>query len=161
VALAEVLKSSELRKLQKGVRNFTLFRLFFFFSCEGAEHSRWTHNPHTTEEVGGEEKKKEVRMNRGIVLVKNLGRMSYHESYAIQENLFNLRRMGQGRDTLFLVEHSDSVYTMGKKDSHEDILDEGQLLKDGHKILKVNRGGRGIFFSAFRFFHPLRFCIEE
>jgi len=78
------------------------------------------------------------------ILVKILGKRSYNETLALQQQIASTLRTtdSKGKDVLLLVEHDPPIYTLGRKDTHHDILvDEDELRKRNVQILKTTRGG--------------------
>ena len=90
-------------------------------------------------------------MNKTILL-EDLGRKDYKETWDIQEQIFKdildtkikNRREDAGLETenhLLFVEH-DHVYTLGKSGDEENLLANQDLLKKiGATYYKINRGG--------------------
>lgn len=73
--------------------------------------------------------------------IVDLGTMDYQEALDIQTEQWQKVSSGEGRDTLFLVEHPP-VITLGVRGKQENILlPEEELSRHGVSIYKVNRGG--------------------
>ena len=70
-----------------------------------------------------------------------LGRISYEEGLALQEDLVRKRIDGSGSDRLLLLEHHP-VYTMGRA-RDESSLGEEELLP--HPVHRTNRGGQATY----------------
>ncbi len=70
----------------------------------------------------------------------DLGRVDYDEALALQRDLVERRRRGEGHDTLLLCEH-DEVVTTGRKAQRgpQDALDE--VVAAGLRVVEVERGG--------------------
>lgn len=75
------------------------------------------------------------------ILVCNLGRTRYADTWDLQRNLLGLRQLGQIEDVLLFTEH-DHVYTIGKggDDNHLLASDE-ELTKGGTEVYHIDRGG--------------------
>lgn len=73
--------------------------------------------------------------------IVNLGRMEYEKALEIQIDQWQKVSAGEGRDTLFLVEHPP-VLTLGVRGKRENILaSEDELAGQGVSIQQVSRGG--------------------
>ena len=74
-------------------------------------------------------------------LVRDLGRMSYADALAIQENLANQRKAGQGTDHLLFVEHPH-VVTIGRNGTDRNVLASPELRRQkGIELYESDRGG--------------------
>ena len=79
-------------------------------------------------------------MSRTCV-VRDLGRMSYGEALAIQRQLADERKQGQGADHLLFVEHPH-VVTIGRNGSESNILAPLAMLdRLGIEVYETDRGG--------------------
>lgn len=75
------------------------------------------------------------------ILVANLGRTRYAETWDIQHKLFDLRQSGLIDDVLLLTEH-EHVYTIGKGgDSNHLLASDEELSIDGTEVFRIDRGG--------------------
>ncbi len=75
------------------------------------------------------------------IVVSNLGRTRYAETWDLQRRLFDLRHRGLIDDVLLFTEH-EHVYTLGKGgDSNHLLASEEELSKDGTEVFRVDRGG--------------------
>jgi lipoate-protein ligase B len=73
--------------------------------------------------------------------VRDLGRMRYADALAVQQELIEIRKRGQGVDTLLFVEHPH-VVTMGRNGSESNILASAEILaRTGIDYFETNRGG--------------------
>ncbi len=74
-----------------------------------------------------------------------LGRRSYGEIHALQRQLRDDLLAGEGRPTLFLVEH-DPVVTLGRR-AGADALPQGEaeLVWRGIELVRVERGGQATY----------------
>ena len=73
--------------------------------------------------------------------VQDVGRMRYAEALALQQRLAELRKRGEGVDTLVFVEHPH-VVTMGRNGSEANILASHDILaRAGIDYFETNRGG--------------------
>ena len=73
---------------------------------------------------------------------RDLGLISYHEAWQIQERLRDERVKGVIPDTILLLEHTP-VFTLGKRDCPQDIVSTPETIaSDGIEIIKTNRGGK-------------------
>jgi lipoyl(octanoyl) transferase len=71
----------------------------------------------------------------------NLGRVPYAEGLALQHELVDRLKRGEGRDTLVLLEHPP-VLTLGRNAAKENILATPELLnRVGVEVHYVERGG--------------------
>ena len=75
------------------------------------------------------------------VTVCSLGRTRYADTWKLQQQVFDLRRLGLVGDVLLLNEH-DHVYTIGKggNDNHLLASDE-ELTRGGVDVFHIDRGG--------------------
>jgi lipoyl(octanoyl) transferase len=75
------------------------------------------------------------------ILVSDLGRARYADTWDLQHKLLELRQRGLIDDVLLYAEH-DHVYTIGKggDDNHLLASDE-ELAKDGIEVFHIDRGG--------------------
>jgi lipoyl(octanoyl) transferase len=74
--------------------------------------------------------------------VAQLGRVSYAEGLALQEEMRDLRHAGAIPDTLLLLEH-DPVYTKGRRTDSSDLpMGEDWYRMQGIEVVDTNRGGR-------------------
>lgn len=71
------------------------------------------------------------------IIIKDLGHLSYSETWEIQKSFFKDRMDGKTPDTLLLVEH-DPVYTLGKNANEDNIL---EARPDSAEVIQVDRGG--------------------
>ena len=62
---------------------------------------------------------------RELHAVRDLGRMSYAEALAIQQQLASERKQGLGADHLLFVEHPH-VVTIGRNGHEENLLASGR-----------------------------------
>ncbi|MGA9870413.1 MAG: lipoyl(octanoyl) transferase LipB [Rhodococcus sp. (in: high G+C Gram-positive bacteria)] len=76
-----------------------------------------------------------ARESSDPVHVDEIGRIEYHDAWARQRELAEMRAGGEGRDTLLLLEHP-SVYTAGRRTAPEDRP------QDGTPVVDVDRGGK-------------------
>jgi lipoyl(octanoyl) transferase len=73
--------------------------------------------------------------------VRRLGRVPYHEAWALQNQVADERRAGLGPDTLILLEHPHT-YTIGRSGTRDHVfLNEGEMATRGITCLDVDRGG--------------------
>jgi lipoate-protein ligase B len=73
--------------------------------------------------------------------VEDVGRMRYADALVLQQRLVNLRKRGEGVDTLVFVEHPH-VVTMGRNGSETNILASSDVLaRTGIDYFETNRGG--------------------
>jgi len=73
--------------------------------------------------------------------VRDLGRMRYAAALALQQDLIEARKRGEGVDTLLFVEHPH-VVTMGRNGSEANILASPDILaRTGIDYFETNRGG--------------------
>ena len=73
--------------------------------------------------------------------VVNLGRMRYGEALREQEHLVEMRKRGEGADTLLFVEHPH-VVTVGRNGNEQHILASTEVLaRTGIEFYDTNRGG--------------------
>jgi lipoate-protein ligase B len=73
--------------------------------------------------------------------VRDLGRMRYAAALALQQDLIETRKRGEGVDTLLFVEHPH-VVTMGRNGSEANILASPDILaRTGIDYFETNRGG--------------------
>jgi lipoyl(octanoyl) transferase len=67
--------------------------------------------------------------------------MRYADALAVQQRLVELRKRGEGVDTLVFVEHPH-VVTMGRNGSERNILASSDVLaRTGIDYFETNRGG--------------------
>ena len=75
------------------------------------------------------------------IVVSNLGRTRYADTWDFQHRLFDLRQHGLIEDVLLLTEH-DHVYTLGKGgDSNHLLASDVELSKEGTEVFRIDRGG--------------------
>jgi lipoate-protein ligase B len=75
------------------------------------------------------------------ILVSNLGRTRYADTWDLQHKLLELRQRGQIEDLLLYTEHSH-VYTIGKSgDDNHLLASEEELTRDGTEVFHIDRGG--------------------
>ena len=75
------------------------------------------------------------------IVVSNLGRTRYADTWDFQRRLFDLRVQGLIEDTLLFTEH-EHVYTLGKGgDSNHLLASDEELSKDGTEVFRIDRGG--------------------
>jgi lipoyl(octanoyl) transferase len=75
------------------------------------------------------------------ILVSNLGRTRYAETWELQRKLFELRHRGLIEDVLLYTEH-EHVYTIGKGGDQNHLLaSDDELSKDGTEVFRIDRGG--------------------
>jgi lipoyl(octanoyl) transferase len=75
------------------------------------------------------------------IIVSNLGRTRYAETWDLQRRLFDLRHQGLINDVLLFTEH-EHVYTLGKGgDANHLLASEEELSKDGTEVFRIDRGG--------------------
>ena len=75
------------------------------------------------------------------ILVSNLGRTRYAETWELQRKLFDLRHRGLIEDVLLYTEH-EHVYTIGKGGDENHLLaSDDELSKDGTEVFRIDRGG--------------------
>jgi len=70
-----------------------------------------------------------------------LGRVSYGEALALQQELVTQRRDGSIPDTLLLLEH-EPVYTIGRTRDQTSLANPGSL---PHPVVVTNRGGQATY----------------
>ena len=71
----------------------------------------------------------------------HLGRVSYHEGLAIQQQVIAARKQDLIADTLLLLEHPP-VITLGRNASRSNIIASDELLAQrGVELHEINRGG--------------------
>ena len=73
-----------------------------------------------------------------LLTIQYLGRVSYYEGLAIQQNIWKKRLAGKIGDTLLLLEH-ESVFTIGRRDSAYNMLVPEKML--GAPVVRCDRGG--------------------
>ncbi len=73
--------------------------------------------------------------------IRWLGRVSFPDALALQETLVEQRQRGEGRDTLFLLEH-DPVYTIGRTRDQSSLK---QAQATGLPVVEINRGGQATY----------------
>lgn len=75
------------------------------------------------------------------ILVSNLGRTRYADTWDLQHKLLGLRQRGQIDDVLLYTEH-DHVYTIGKGgDDNHLLASDDELTQDGTEVFHIDRGG--------------------
>lgn len=75
------------------------------------------------------------------IVVSNLGRTRYADTWDFQRRLFDLRIEGLIDDVLLFTEH-EHVYTIGKGgDSNHLLASAEELSKDGTEVFRIDRGG--------------------
>ena len=75
------------------------------------------------------------------IVVTNLGRTRYADTWEFQRRLFDLRVQGLIEDTLLFTEH-EHVYTLGKGgDSNHLLASDEELSRDGTEVFRIDRGG--------------------
>ena len=72
--------------------------------------------------------------------VRRLGRVPYGEALALQEDLREALRRGEGRETVLLLEHPD-VVTFGRGARPEHAAPDAALRARGYEVFRVGRGG--------------------
>jgi len=70
-----------------------------------------------------------------------LGRISYSEGLALQQDLVDAHLTGTGEDTILLLEH-DPVYTIGRTRDRTSLRDPDSL---PFPVIETNRGGQATF----------------
>jgi lipoyl(octanoyl) transferase len=76
-----------------------------------------------------------------MITCSDLGIVPYEAALAWQKKLADLRRRDLVADHLLLLEHPP-VFTMGRRDSGEDLLIDPKLLKSNNmEVIKTDRGG--------------------
>ncbi len=76
-------------------------------------------------------------MERPLARVVDLGRVSYREAWSIQASTLEDRIADRIGDTVLLLEHDPSVYTVGRKaGALANVLDPGTA-----EVIEVERGG--------------------
>lgn len=71
----------------------------------------------------------------------DLGRMRYGEALAVQLELVERRKRGEGSDTLLFVEHPH-VVTMGRNGNERHVLASAEILaRTGIEFFETDRGG--------------------
>jgi lipoyl(octanoyl) transferase len=71
----------------------------------------------------------------------NLGLVPYADALALQHQLVEARKHGEGQDTLLLLEHPP-VFTLGRNAQEEHILASREFLDEiGIEVHRVERGG--------------------
>lgn len=74
-------------------------------------------------------------------IVRDLGRTGYLEALAIQTQLAEERKRGEGRDHLLFVEHPH-VVTIGRNGHEDNVLAPERLLREkGIELHETDRGG--------------------
>jgi lipoyl(octanoyl) transferase len=75
------------------------------------------------------------------LLVTNLGRTRYSETWELQRKLVELRTEDRIDDVLLFTEH-EHVYTIGKGGDENHLLaSEQELSTDGVEVFRIDRGG--------------------
>jgi lipoyl(octanoyl) transferase len=73
--------------------------------------------------------------------VRDLGRMPYAEAWALQREIAEQRKRGEGEDHLLFVEHPH-VLTLGRNAHLENLLVSREALAGlGIELVEINRGG--------------------
>jgi lipoyl(octanoyl) transferase len=73
--------------------------------------------------------------------VLDVGQMRYSEAFAIQQQLVEERKQGQGVDTLLFVEHPH-VVTIGRNAQPDHVLASEEILsRTGIDLFETDRGG--------------------
>lgn len=76
-----------------------------------------------------------IRSADGVIDVRCLGTIDYHDAWQLQRELAEARANGTGNDTLLLLEHPP-VYTAGRRtEPHERPT-------DGTPVIDTDRGGK-------------------
>jgi len=76
-----------------------------------------------------------------VCTVRDLGRMSYTDALAVQQQIASDRKQGLGSDHLLFVEHPH-VITIGRNGREENLLASGALLRQkGIELHESDRGG--------------------
>jgi len=76
-----------------------------------------------------------------MIELMDLGFQIYEETWKLQKALVEKRIKDEIPDTLILVEH-DPVFTLGRNRDWSNLLfPSDQLLKEGFKLYKIERGG--------------------
>ncbi|MFW6205771.1 MAG: lipoyl(octanoyl) transferase LipB [Gemmatimonadota bacterium] len=73
--------------------------------------------------------------------VRRLGRVSYADGLALQEELVAARRAGQIPDTLLLLEHPHVITLGSSGDTGHVLLDDGERRLMGIELFETGRGG--------------------
>lgn len=73
---------------------------------------------------------------RPVLTVRDLGRLPYDETLALQHALVAARREGQGDDTLLLVEHPPVITLGRRREASSHVLVPGAT-----PVVQVERGG--------------------
>lgn len=73
--------------------------------------------------------------------VRRLGRVSYADGLALQEELVAARRAGEIRDTLVLLEHPHVITLGSSSDASHVLLDEAERRLMGIELFDTGRGG--------------------
>ncbi|MGU3434045.1 lipoyl(octanoyl) transferase LipB [Actinomycetes bacterium M1A6_2h] len=76
-----------------------------------------------------------ARSSTDSVEVRELGTVDYLEAWELQRSIAEQRAVGEGRDTLLLLEHP-SVFTAGRRTADTDRP------TDGTPVIDVDRGGK-------------------
>lgn len=75
------------------------------------------------------------------LVVSNIGRTRYEETWKLQKQLFDLRVAGKIGDVLLLNEH-EHVYTIGKSGTDDHLLaNDAELKSRGAEVFHIDRGG--------------------
>jgi lipoyl(octanoyl) transferase len=84
----------------------------------------------------------EPRSNgKGLVVIRDLGRVGYARAFAVQQELVERRKRGEIPDQLLFVEHPP-VVTMGRNAHAENLLADPELLdRAGIELHHTDRGG--------------------
>ncbi len=73
--------------------------------------------------------------------VRRLGRVTYSDGLALQEELVAARRVGEIPDTLLLLEHPHVITLGSASDGSHVLLDEGERRLMGIELFETGRGG--------------------
>eukprot|EP01133_Synstelium_polycarpum_P009182 gene9182-10774_t len=80
------------------------------------------------------------------VLVRNLGRLSYSKCIDVQKVLHD--KVGEGRNTLLLVEHSSPVFTLGLKELQSEGFIRSKVEHLGIDVQRVSKRSEGIVWHG-------------
>lgn len=76
-----------------------------------------------------------------MIEFRSLGSISYPDGLALQNELVELRHLGECGDTVLLLEH-EPVYTIGRTRDRSSLRDSGDL---PHPVFEINRGGQATY----------------
>jgi len=77
----------------------------------------------------------------GPITAEWLGRIGYHEAWALQKELVDQRAAGEVGDRLLLLEH-EPVLTLGRQADERHVLaSPRELARRGIEVIRVERGG--------------------